>query len=531
MYNLYTYEKRQKQSEIENIKNLIYSKEYIKKRDKLAKKFYSKINNFLFEMAKKPIIIKNNYYISNQEKLNNSNQIRKFETDRERIEKLLNSQNESQYNPKPVLLDKKYKFNKTIKLNDLVNKNNDSSLLIKNNNNNTNNSTELIYHPSDQTNHTPSDLEIILDTIYRSQELENRKKIVFQNKPKEEKVKKIKIKKFDSKKLDMQQSKLKRYMSNKNIRENNYLKNDEKNLEQKLFLYRQQQKKNKMQSKIKFQRTLRNFKHNENNNTSLKTYFNSIQQAIICQDIDKSYNKYSKDDINKSKSLKSSSSAFNIISQKNNNFSFNENDNNYMNKVKDLLYHKINKKIAKSGNNESNNLNNLSFIENKQKIIEKILKLNKPPAYDKTYQKIKKKDINILKQMAIEEEKKHQKKFNSNIDNQQDSKNTGFYSNYEISHISGLHKKIKSIKNKINKGEIIEDDNLILYNNCVYYKKDKNDMKNLGKIILQKCHFVNNKYNNNENNKLQKGNGKLMITNGLSINEFIDKFALPNLNK
>ena len=202
-----------------------------------------------------------------------------------------------------------------------------------------------------------------------------------------------------------------------------------------------------------------------------------------------------------------------------------------MNKVKDLLYHKINKKIAKSGNNESNNLNNLSFIENKQKIIEKILKLNKPPAYDKTYQKIKKKDINILKQMAIEEEKKHQKKFNSNIDNQQDSKNTGFYSNYEISHISGLHKKIKSIKNKINKGEIIEDDNLILYNNCVYYKKDKNDMKNLGKIILQKCHFVNNKYNNNENNKLQKGNGKLMITNGLSINEFIDKFALPNLNK
>lgn len=190
MYNLYTFKKRQKQSEIENIKNLIYSKEYIKKRDKLAKKFYSKINNFLFEMAKKPIIIKNNYYISNQEKLNNSNQIRKFETDRERIEKLLNSQNESQYNPKPVLLDKKYKFNKTIKLNDLVNKNNDSSLLIKNNNNNTNNSTELIYHPSDQTNHTPSDLEIILDTIYRSQELEKKRKLCFKINQKKKKLKK-----------------------------------------------------------------------------------------------------------------------------------------------------------------------------------------------------------------------------------------------------------------------------------------------------------------------------------------------------
>ena len=151
--------------------------------------------------------------------------------------------------------------------------------------------------------------------------------------------------------------------------------------------------------------------------------------------------------------------------------------------------------------------------------------------YDKDHQKIRKKDLNIVRQLAIKEVKKNpQKKFlGYKFDELQDSKNAGFYSNYELSHIAGLHSKITSIKNKINKGEIIEDDNLILYNNCVYYKKDENDMKKLGKIILQKCHFVNNKYFNNENNKLQKGNGKLMITNGLSINEFIDKFALPNL--
>ena len=55
-------------------------------------------------------------------------------------------------------------------------------------------------------------------------------------------------------------------------------------------------------------------------------------------------------------------------------------------------------------------------------------------------------------------------------------------------------------------------------------------MNKLGKIIIEKFHFINNKFYNNENNKLQKGNGKLMITNGLSINEFIDKFSLPNLN-
>ena len=45
MFNLYTYEKRKKTLANENMKNLVNSKEYIKKRDKLARKFYSKINN------------------------------------------------------------------------------------------------------------------------------------------------------------------------------------------------------------------------------------------------------------------------------------------------------------------------------------------------------------------------------------------------------------------------------------------------------------------------------------------------------
>ena len=526
MFNIYTYEKRQKQSEIENIKNLIYSKEYIKKRDKLAKKFYSKINNFLFDMAKKPIIIKNNYYISSQDKSNYSFQIRKFETDRERIEKLLSSQDNHQYISSPIGLKKKDKFNKSIIINDLVNINNNASQFINNNNNsNTSNNTELIYHPSDQTNHTPSDLEKILDTIYINQELE-KKQNQSSIKLKEPNLKKRKVKKIESKKFEIKPPKLSRYMSNLNIRENKSPKQDEKNLEQKLFLYQKQQKKNKNLSKIRLNKTLRNSKHSEDDNSNYKTYFNSIQQAIIYKDIEKSGIKNSKDDINNSRALKNSASTLNVMNQKNNNFLLNGHE---MNRVKDLLYKKINKKNTKKNNNE---LNNLSFMENKQKIIEKILKLNKPPKYGiKDHQKIRKKDLNIVRQLAIKEVKKNpQKKFlGYKFDELQDSKNAGFYSNYELSHIAGLHSKITSIKNKINKGEIIEDDNLILYNNCVYYKKDENDMKKLGKIILQKCHFVNNKYFNNENNKLQKGNGKLMITNGLSINEFIDKFALPNL--
>ena len=308
-------------------------------------------------------------------------------------------------------------------------------------------------------------------------------------------------------------------MSNQDIRGTKSPKQDDKNIEKKLFLYKKEQKANKILSKIKLNRTIRNSKHSEEKKSNFKTYFNSIQQAIIYKDIENSNIKNSKDDINKSKSLKNSSSAINIMNHSN--FNFNEND---INKVKNLLYNKINKKNI-------NELNNISYMENKQKIIEKILKLNKPPKYCKAYQKIRKKDINIVRQLAIKKEKKYnnRKFFDNKYDELQDSKNKGFYSNFELSHITGLHSKISSIKNKINKGEIIEDDNLILYNNCVYYKKDQNDMKKLGKVILQKCHFVNNKYNNDENNKLQKGQGKLMITNGLSINEFINKFALPNV--
>ena len=112
MYNLYTYEKRKREIESENTKNPIKTKEYIKKRDKLAKRFYSRINNFIFEMAKKPIIIKNNYYLSS-EKNNFSFQKPKFETDRERIEKFLKTKINNEFNDK---------LNNSLKKNNLKNK-------------------------------------------------------------------------------------------------------------------------------------------------------------------------------------------------------------------------------------------------------------------------------------------------------------------------------------------------------------------------------------------------------------------------
>ena len=170
MYNLYTYEKRKKTLESENVKNLINSKEYIKKRDKLAKKFYSKVNNFIFEMVKNPIIIKNKYYISN-EKNNNSYQRPKFETDRERIGKLLKHQREYQSESKPNKIIKKDKLRNKILFN---NKNNDSSII---NNYNMNNSTELIYFPQDISSCLPKELEKKLETINVNNDFEINKEM------------------------------------------------------------------------------------------------------------------------------------------------------------------------------------------------------------------------------------------------------------------------------------------------------------------------------------------------------------------
>ena len=337
---------------------------------------------------------------------------------------------------------------------------------------------------------------------------------------------KIKIKEDKNVKSQFSKTKMKMDLSNRNMKKIYELKN-KINKEKKLFLLRKE--KNSKNSKIKLNKTARNFSKEENDNdSSFKTYFNSIQQAIVCKS-----KKYNNDVIlkfnqKKFKRLKSSASAINFSSPKNKNLLFYGNIKN-----KD----KVDDSICESDDKETNLSKNetekqkITYHDYKKEIIDKIKQLNNPPLYDKPYQKIRKTDLKILKQMAIEDKDKHKKKFTKNkVEENEQTELKGFFSNYEISDISGVHSKITNIKNKINRGDTIEDENLILYNNCVYYKNNQNDMNKLGKIILQKCHFVNNKFYNNENNKLQKGNGKLMITNGLSINEFIDKFSLPNLN-
>ena len=47
----------------------------------------------------------------------------------------------------------------------------------------------------------------------------------------------------------------------------------------------------------------------------------------------------------------------------------------------------------------------------------------------------------------------------------------------------------------------------------------------ISKVILKKCNFTHEK-NKNNNKSLKTGEGKLMITSGLSVNDFVEKYHL-----
>jgi len=54
----------------------------------------------------------------------------------------------------------------------------------------------------------------------------------------------------------------------------------------------------------------------------------------------------------------------------------------------------------------------------------------------------------------------------------------------------------------------------------------KSQVDLISKKVLRKCNFTNSKSDFN-NKTLKAGNGKLMITSGLTINDFSKKFNVP----
>ena len=66
-------------------------------------------------------------------------------------------------------------------------------------------------------------------------------------------------------------------------------------------------------------------------------------------------------------------------------------------------------------------------------------------------------------------------------------------------------------------------DEKIYFDGEMFYKSQ---VDKISKKVLEKCNFISKKSNNN-NKKLKAGTGKLMFTNGMSLDDFSTKYKLP----
>lgn len=83
-------------------------------------------------------------------------------------------------------------------------------------------------------------------------------------------------------------------------------------------------------------------------------------------------------------------------------------------------------------------------------------------------------------------------------------------------------------KIKVNKFHLIFKEKYLWIDNHNYNLS--NQINVIANKILSKCNITNEK-NENNNKKLKSGEGKLMITGGLSIKEFERKLGLKPLKK
>ena len=551
MFNLYTYEKRIRDIELQEKQRTDRKQQYelhIKNRDKLAEKFYKKTNNFILEIIRKPIIVKNSYYDDEKEKKqNNSFCLYKFQTDKERIEKLINPENRfrngknkkektsiKQLNRcRSNIIIKKNSPN-FIDLNDLNKDNTPYNVIYINDNRKI--EGDKINQPSMKFK-PRNDLERIIDSINMNKGIyiKNNEFIKFNNKYKKEKL-------IASNKENEKKEKDLCFIPNKDnkailISYGSETQNKANNNKKIDTLLKQEDNK-VLKDKINLSNAVKNITEKYHS----KTYFNSIKQAILFNNNQdkKIFNKFNKINKKCQKKINYSSSAINFFPKINNNDTLNLKNIYKIKSGKKINEQKKKKnKIFKKTQLIDNIINDISLdliIDDKDKInvLDKIFKLNNPISnYDidldlDNLNKIQNENLMKLKNMATNKSThkmpffSERRKSKSNIENKK-----GFFLDHDF---SSSISKMKSLKLK-NKEAIIEDDKYIIINNNVYNKKNESDMKNLGKIALKNCHFINTKFDDNEKNHLKKGEGKLMITNGLSLNQFLDKYSLPTFRK
>lgn len=226
--------------------------------------------------------------------------------------------------------------------------------------------------------------------------------------------------------------------------------------------------------------------------------------------------------------------------------SFNsDNDDNLIEEDNPLLYNmnfnNLRKKHLKGEHPEQEKLEylkNLAFIENRKfdakrfNILSRlnleklsILKKNeKEKEKEKDKEKERERDGNLDASdddlVEINNELK-----NSSISNTGNNDNKNKNDNLSFNGDEILKKKVKEKEKEKER----EKKNVLFASNsnlhALFSGDDKIKTEDLAKIVIDKCNFVKKKHKNN-NTTHKSGNGKLMITSGLSINEFMKKFNL-----
>jgi hypothetical protein len=554
MYNFYIYQKqneKNKKLKSDEIKKISIEKKYKLKRNKLVEKYKQRINKFIFGLIKEPIIIHDylNKVENTRKDLMNENfsngwntnfVYHNFNTDRERIEHLLKERKLVQEN-----LDKIIKRN--IEKEEKKNRN------------------KIIFEQPEMRFKPRTDLERIVETMNKYTYNSKNNKII------QEQIKRMNI------------NSIKKIKGNKNNifnKKNSFFNNKNNSNISNINNNNNNNSNSNSSSSISFSIDTKgeNTKHS-NFNEQIKNINNRFNRYKLISEEFKDFMKdYSRKThfkgayqfLEEISNIKNNSESKLILNKTSKNFYNkinNNNKNNFFRIPSAKIFHN------KSCNNLNKNNNNLleyySNIQNKRKSLkeiqkEKNKKLIKNIINNSNLSNFHKKfplneenmDIILSNPLLFQKENNNYFNDNSNDDYFYDKKNEN----------SDYQKKLDYLKEIMNK-KYIEKENDFDYNkknikfnlknndnnnnNKFYIKNDDNeaelqDTKNshikniyeidgkiyniselqkITKLMLKKCNYVHNKSKHN-NTCLKKGNGKLMSTSGLTINQFYEKYHL-----
>ena len=537
MYNFYIYQKQNEKnskSKSDEIKKISYEKKHKQKTNKLVEKYKQRINKFIFGLIKEPIIIHD--YLNKVENTRkelmkenfsngwNTNFVyHNFNTDRERIEHLLKEKKMVQEN-----LDKIIKRN--IEIEEKKNKN------------------KIVFEQPEMRFKPRTDLERIVESMNKYTYNSKNNKII------QEQIKRMNIN-------SIKKTKGKKIIKNKNFNNNSNssssssfsLSVDSKGQESTKRLNLNEQIKNINNRFTRYKlinEEFKDFMKDYNRKTHFKGAYQFLEEISSKNNNDSNLNKTSKNFFENRNKINLKNNLFRIPSAKIiRNKSYNNFNKNHHNLIDYYSSFANKKKSLKEVQKEKN-----------KKFIQNIINNSNLANFHKKFP-LSEENMDIILSNPLLFQKE-----NNNYFNDASSNDDVFYDKKNNNKISpDYQKKLDYLKEIINKKNFDKDENendfnkkhikfdfknINNNNNKFYIKNDdfeadlqdsknknKNkfeidgkiynisELKKITKLMLKKCNFVHDKSKHN-NTCLKKGNGKLMSTSGLTINQFYEKYHL-----